>query len=97
MAAENADTVRAKWAERDRKREAFEAEMAAQAEASRQGHIDLVANALAEKARLKPGGECRKYARIAIDALLADGVVFARMGPCCPDHSDGCQSQENEA
>lgn len=87
-ATQHAESVRAaKWAERDAKREAFEAEMAAQAERHRQDHIDIVVKALSEKGRLKAGGECVKYARIAIDALLADGVVFARLGPS--EHIDG--------
>lgn len=41
----------------------------------------IVADALSAQARLKPGGECVKYARIAIRALRDAGVGFTQPEP----------------
>lgn len=71
----------AKWAERDRRREAYEAELTAQEARHRAEHASTVYEAL--KARWPSRadlGELYDYAEVAVDALIASGVVFARIG-----------------
>lgn len=47
----------------------------------RRTHVNIVYEEL-RKATAMHTDACRRLAELAVDALLADGVVFARMGPC---------------
>lgn len=90
--AEGADmTVSERWAERDAKREAFEAEMRKQAAEHREAHIKIVRDALWQAFADFPQGNPNHWATVAVDALLNDGVVFARLGACGEgyDHEAG--------
>ncbi len=67
------------WAERDRKRAEFEAEMAAQGERHRQEHIKIVADALRQHWERKDAMSIEECcAAVAVDALKAAGIVFGR-------------------
>jgi hypothetical protein len=64
-----------KWAERDRKREEREAYYENQRMASRAHYIGIVTAA----------GVPEHWAAQAVDALKAEGVVFAYLSPCGDD------------
>lgn len=68
-----------RWAKRDAQRTKEQAYYAQQAEDDRQAHIAIVAEALAE-AWHESLDWVRPDAVIAVDALLAHGVVFTRFG-----------------
>lgn len=69
--------LEAKWAERDRQREAFEARMAQEKAAHRARLVGVIADALAScDAEIEL---LSATAEVVYDALVADGVIFARM------------------
>ena len=68
----------AMWAERDARRERHDAWMSAQADAERNRLVSVVEASLKE--RCAPCAPFDIVAHVAVAALEADGVVFARMG-----------------
>lgn len=67
------------WAERDARREFHERVMADEAAAERRRLIEVVEAALQEDDQASTALD---LAVIAVDALIADGVVFVRLGSC---------------
>lgn len=71
------EELEARWAERDARNEQYRKELEGQAAQARLEHIAIVEKALVEA---KSDLSVFEVASVAVDALQASGIVFARMG-----------------